>query len=272
MGLTKPPRNFSENSGNPMGVIRCLGLLSLVLLPITQSLHAKPLIQIGVEVVEVDETKTRKLGIEWMSRLGLAEMNVPAVFEVGRLTRDALQTEIHAMMEKGTADLLANPKLVTRDSSTATFHAGGELPYATSGTLGTVEVAFKPYGVNLSILPRLQDDGRIQLDLDAEVSGPDDQNSVSLSGNIVPGIRSRQIRTKLTLAPGSTLTIAGLIQNDRITKKRGVPGLMHIPLLGRLFYVNAQINRRTSIVVFVTPIVLEGERPDATIAQANWQH
>lgn len=232
--------------------------------------NAKPLIQIGVEVVEVDETKTKKLGVQWLEHLGISEMNVPAVLEVGRLTRQALFTELHAMMEQGTADLLANPKLVTRDESTATFHAGGEIPYATAGSLGTVEVAFKPYGVNLEILPHLEADGHIQLSLDAEVSGPDDQNSVTLSGNVVPGIRSRRVQTQLTLAPGSTLTIAGLIQNDRITKKRGVPGLMSIPLLGRLFYVNTQTNRRTSIVVFVTPTVLEGERPDAKIAQANW--
>jgi len=232
--------------------------------------QAKPLIQIGVEVVEVDESKTRKLGVQWMERIGVGEMSVPAVLEVGKLTRDALMTELHAMMENGTADLLANPKLVTRDESTATFHAGGELPYATAGSLGTVEVAFKPYGVNLKILPKLEPDGRIQLDLDAEVSGPDDQNSVTLSGNVVPGIRSRRVQSQLTLAPGSTLTIAGLIQNDRITKKRGVPGLMSIPLLGRLFYVNTQVNRRTSIVVFVTPMVLEGDRPDAKIAQVGW--
>jgi len=225
---------------------------------------AKPLIQIGVEVVEVDEAKTLKLGVDWMETLGLREMNVPAVFKVGTITRDALFADIHAMMQHGTADLLANPKLVTRDGTTANFHAGGELPYATSGSLGTVQVEFKPYGVTLKISPHLETTGEITLNLDAEVSGPDDQHSVTLAGNTVQGIRSRQISSQLTLTQGSTLTLAGLIQNDRVTTKKGVPGLMDIPFLGRLFSVTTKANLRTSIVVFVTPMVLEGAHTDAT--------
>jgi pilus assembly protein CpaC len=226
----------------------------------------KPLIQIGVEVVEVNETKNQKLGIEWMEKIGLREMDVPAVFKVGQITRDALRADLHFLEERGAADLLANPKLVTRDSSTATFHAGGELPYATSGSLGTVQVEFKPYGINLNIYPKLEETGEITLNLEAEVSAPDEQNAVSLAGNIVPGIRSRKITSQLTLVPGSTLTLAGLLQNDKVRRKKGVPGLMDIPILGRLFYANTLTARKTSIVVFVTPTVLEGGRPDGLVS------
>jgi pilus assembly protein CpaC len=225
--------------------------------------EAKPLIQIGVEVVEVDEQKTLKLGVDWMEQLGLRELTAPAVLKVGTLTRDTLFANLHAMLQHGTADLLANPKLVTRDGSTANFHAGGELPYATSGSLGTVQVEFKPYGVTLKISPHLEANGDITLNLDAEVSGPDDQHSVTLSGNIVQGIRTRQISSQLTLTPGSTLTLAGLIQNDKTNVRKGVPGLMDIPLLGRLFYLNTKSSLRTSVVVFVTPIILEGAHAEA---------
>jgi len=222
---------------------------------------SKPLIQIGVEVVEVDEAKTQKLGVDWMEQIGLQEVLAPAVFKVGTIARDTLFASLHAMLDHGTADLLANPKLVTRDGSTANFHAGGEFPYATSGSLGTVEVEFKPYGVNLKISPHVEANGQITLNLDAEVSGPDDQYSVTLSGNIVPAMRSRQVNSQLTLTQGSTLTLAGLIQNDKTVHKKGIPGLMEIPLLGRLFYLNTVSRRRTSIVVFVTPVVLDAGTP-----------
>jgi len=250
---------------NRVGFILPLFLLS----GLSQILWAKPLIQIGVEVVEVDELKTLKLGMDWIEKLGLREMNVPAVFKVGTVTRDALSVELNAMMQHGTADLLANPKLVTRDGTTANFHAGGELPYATSGSLGTVQVEFKPYGVSLKINPHLETNGEITLNLDAEVSGPDDQHSVTLSGNTVQGIRTRQISSQLTLTPGSTLTLAGLIQNDKITTKKGIPGLMNIPVLGHLFSFTTKTNARTSIVVFVTPIILEGDHPDAPAAMPD---
>src|ERR1700677_1607967 len=96
--------------------------------------RSKSLIHIGVEVVEVDENKTQKLGVDWMQTLGLQELAAPAVFKVGTITRATLFATLNAMMDHGTADMLANPKLVTRDGSTANFHAGGEFPYATSGS------------------------------------------------------------------------------------------------------------------------------------------
>ena len=236
---------------------------ALALLSVSQTLQAdtttanKPLIQIGVEVVEVDEQKTQKLGIDWQEKLGLQEIAAPAVFKVGGITRDTLFATLNAMLDHSTADLLANPKLVTRDGSTANFHAGGEFPYATSGGLGEVSVDFKPYGVSLKISPHLEPEGQITLNLEAEVSGPDNQYTVSLSGNTVPAIRTRQISSQLTLVPGSTLTLAGLIQDEKTHDRKGVPGLMDIPLLGRLFYVNTTGNHRTSIVVFVTPTLLD---------------
>jgi len=223
-----------------------------------------PLIQIGVEVVEVNEQKTRDLGISWFSQLAIKEASVPALLQLGTLTRDQISSSLEVMMQEGAADLLANPKLVTQDGTTANFHAGGELPYAVAGTQGTVTIEFKQYGINLKISPHVESSGSIAMAIDAEVSGPDIQNSVTLSGNTVPGIRSRQVSSQLTLAPGTTLTLAGLIQNNKEWTRQGVPGLMHIPLLGYLFSHKAQTNQRTSIVVFVTPTVLNDHVEEAS--------
>ncbi len=249
----------------------CRGLaVALLLTPHTYATapaplptEGKPLIQIGVEVVEVDEQKSQALGIRWVDQLRIEEQSVPALLGFGTLTRGKVFADLQALMEHGAADLLANPKLVTRDGTVATFHAGGELPYAVSGTLGTVSVEFKPYGVNLKINPHLNENGQIMMSVDAEVSGPDAQNSVSLAGNTVPAIRSRTVTSQLTLSPGTTLTMAGLIQNEKEWKRVGVPGLMHIPLLGYLFSHRLSTNRRTSIVVFVTPTLLSGFDPAA---------
>ena len=59
--------------------------------------------------------------------------------------------------------------------------------------------------------------------------------------------------------PGSTLTLAGMIQTQKEWKRRGVPLLMDIPALGYLFSKKSEIQRRTSIVVFITPVILEAE-------------
>ncbi len=182
---------------------------------------SESLIQIGVEVVEVDDQKTQQLGIQWINQFHIEEASVPSFFKVGAFTRSQIFADLQALETAGAADFLANPKLIARDGTTANFHAGGELPYAVAGTLGTVTIEFKPYGVNLKITPHLETSGNIAMSIDAEVSNPDTQNSVTLAGNTVPGIRSRTVSSQLTLSPGSTLTLAGLIQTDKEWTKNG---------------------------------------------------
>jgi pilus assembly protein CpaC len=231
-------------------------------------LKVDPLIQIGVEVVEVDENKTSDLGIEWLSQLKVNEMTVPALFQVGTFSRDAITATLHALMSEGAADMLANPKLVTRNGSTAQFLAGGEIPYSTAGSLGTTSVEFKPYGVRLRISPKLENENRINMDLEAEVSAPDEENSISVSGNTVPGILSRQISSQLTLEPGNTLTLAGLIQNQKQSTRQGIPILQSIPGLGYLFSHKTVTIRHTSIVIFVTPTLLDVGKKTALLPAA----
>jgi pilus assembly protein CpaC len=241
----------------------CL-LLGFVVVRQAQAADTKPLIQISVEVVEVDQQKSMNLGIQWLSTLHVQEGNVPSLLTVGTLSRDAIFADLQFLEQNGAADLLANPKLVTRDGTEATFHAGGEIPYATAASLGTVTVVFKPYGVDLKINPHLNEQDQIELSVDAEVSGPDAQNAVTLSGNVVPGIRSRKASSQITLSPGSTLTLAGLLQNDKEWTRDGIPVLMHIPVLKYLFSHKVISRRKTSVVVFVTPTIIEA--PKAPVA------
>jgi pilus assembly protein CpaC len=236
----------------------CFSALALLLrLNAYAAKNADPaLIQIGVEIVEVDEKRAHTLGIDWISSVRLEESAIPSLLKVGTINRSALFADLQLLSEQGAADLLANPKLVTREGTTASFHAGGEFPYAVAGSLGTVSVEFKAYGVDLKINPHLDDSGRIALSIQAEISGPDPQNSVTLAGNTVPGIRSRHISSELSLAPGDTLTLAGLIQTQKETVRRGIPGLMHIPILKYLFSHKTEIRRRTSVIAFITPTLV----------------
>src|SRR5207249_3476162 len=101
------------------------------------------------------------------------------------------------------------------------------------------------------------------------VSGPDAQGGVTLSGNVVPGIRSRKASSQLTLAPGSTLTMAGLLQNDKEWTRAGIPFLMNIPLLKYLFSHKVKTYRKTSIVIFVTPTILDAPKAPTTFNHAK---
>src|SRR5690349_14460236 len=99
-------------------------LIGVLCLGVTCPAHATAivktpqLIQIGVEVVEVDEVKTQKLGIQWLDTLHVFETDVPALLKIGTLSRSQIFFDLQAMLQQGAADILANPKLVTRDGTT----------------------------------------------------------------------------------------------------------------------------------------------------------
>lgn len=211
-------------------------------------------VEIQVEVSEVDHTRAEDLGVEWLQSIGWAERAPRDALKVGSIGRSSpLRADLHFLVQEGAAEMLANPNLVTDSGTTATFNAGGQLPYITSSSLGTSNVEFKPYGVSLRVQPTIAADGRIRLKLKAAVSAPDPTNGTLVSGNQVPALLEREVSTDVTVEPGVTVALAGLVQTHRDETVRGVPVLRRIPLLGALFRWKRTGTRKTTIVVFVTP-------------------
>jgi pilus assembly protein CpaC len=213
-------------------------------------------IEVRVEVAEVDHSKASTLGVEWPDSIGAVETSRAGVVSLGSFDRlTDFQGTLHFLMQEGAAELLANPNLMTDSGTTATFHAGGEIPYITSAALGATHVEFKPYGVNLNVRPTVLDSGQIGMVIKASVSSPDAPNGVSLSGNRVPAILEREVTSNVTVSAGETITLAGLVQTHKEELKRGVPILRKIPLLGALFRWTQKNYRRTTVVMFVTPLM-----------------
>ncbi len=210
-------------------------------------------VEVMVEVTEVDESKAARLGIEWPSEISFTESGGTA-FGVGSVDRlTALRADVHFLIEEGAAEALARPNLVTDSGTPAAFHAGGQIPYITSASLGTTHVEFKPYGVLVTVQPTTLDDGRIRLKVKASVSAPDNANGALLSGTAVPALLEREVNSNVTLKDGATMMLAGLAQTQRDAVIAGVPVLRRLPFLGALFRWKRTNERRTTIIVFVTP-------------------
>ncbi|MBV9080923.1 MAG: type II and III secretion system protein [Elusimicrobia bacterium] len=210
-------------------------------------------VEIKIEVTEVDQNKALRLGLEWPASTHFSE-SAGSVLGVGRIDRmPQLQADLHHLVEEGAAEMLANPNLVTDSGTPASFHAGGQIPYITSSGLGTTHVQFKPYGVIVSIDPEAMADGRIRMKVKASISSPDPANGASFNGTVVPALREREVSSNVTLQGGGTLMLAGLVQTEKNRVESGVPVLRRIPLLGALFRWRRNEERKSTIIVFVTP-------------------
>lgn len=215
-------------------------------------------IEVQVEVTEVDQAKASELGVEWIKNLALSEKSPAKLVSVGSFAREpGLRADIHFLIQEGAAELLANPNLMTDSDTTASFHAGGEIPYMTSASLGSTHVEFKPYGVSLEFHPKLVGSDRIEMKIRAIVSSPDQTQGVTLSGNSVPALLEREVSSNVTLQNERTITLAGLVQTQKDDMTQGVPILRRLPLIGALFRWKRSIMRKTTIVMFVTPKLID---------------
>ena len=115
---------------------------------------------------------------------------------------------------------------------------------------------YQNVGIQVDITPRVHHNEEISLDLEIEVS--------DLSGQIgdQPIIGSRNIKTSIRLRDGETNFLAGLIRTNESNTQNGIPGLSEIPVLGRLFSKKGSDNRRTDIVLTLTPHIIR--RADIT--------
>jgi len=163
--------------------------------------------------------------------------------------QSTLTSVINLMEQQGDAIVLAEPILSCRSGGAAKFLAGGEIPLPTSSSIGTTSVQFKPYGIKFEINPTLTESGSIAARVMTELSTIDPAIKV---GDL-PAFLSRQTETEVNLLEGETLVISGLISEDKSKTVDKLAGLGNIPILGKLFQSKDFRERRSEMVVFVTP-------------------
>jgi pilus assembly protein CpaC len=161
---------------------------------------------------------------------------------------------------------LAEPNLIAMSGETADFLAGGEYPVpvvsaASAGTLPTVTIEYKKFGVQLSFTPTVLARGVISLKLMPEVSALDYAHAVTIAGTTVPALTSRRARTTVELRDGQTFAIAGLLQADTIGDVEQLPWVGSIPVLGALFRSTQFQRNETELVVLVTPYLVKPVPP-----------
>ena len=227
----------------------------------------QPLVEIDVNVLEVAYDDMKTLGLDWSNSLPITytepstgEGDVPKFWRVFRWDRTQVTAKLNFLIEDDRARTLANPKLVTLSGKEASFLVGGEVPYVTveEGD-GRTKVEWKEYGINLKIEPEVNSKNEIKTKIKAEVSDLDWANAVTHSGYNIPAVKKREVQTELFLNEEDTIFLAGLIKNEDSEDIERLPWLSRVPILGELFKSTQFQNKRTELVISITPRII-GEK------------
>jgi pilus assembly protein CpaC len=163
-----------------------------------------------------------------------------------------ITSRINLAVSSGNAVILAQPRLAARSGGEATFLAGGEFPIEISNINGTT-VEFKQFGIQLDVKPTVDRDNNVRANVETELSAID--NSVAVNG--IPGLISRKTTADVTLSSGETLVMSGLINQEFSKDVTGLKFLSEIPVIGALFRSKNFRDKKSELVIFVTPQVFD---------------
>lgn len=171
-----------------------------------------------------------------------------------RLILDALQTVTDVKV-------LSTPSVVVIDNQFATLQVGDQIPITTR-TAQSVDTATAPVvnnidyrntGVILRVMPRINANGNVLLDVEQEISNVAD---TATAETLTPTVSQRKVKSSIAIASGQTVLLGGLISERHDRVRGGIPGLTQVPGLGELFSHNRGTAKRTELIIFIRPQII----------------
>ncbi|MDP2972874.1 MAG: type II secretion system secretin GspD [Deltaproteobacteria bacterium] len=254
--------------------------------------------QVLIEMLlaEITLDDTYKFGIEWARFLSSKAPNAQEVVVQGRPPTDPfaltpaavaqagirysivelggrVSAAVSAAADDNRLNVISSPHILASNNKEAKIQIGTSEPlftntYTTTSSSalpsvieGTIE--YKDVGIILTVTPRISDAGLITLEIQIEKSDADTKGVFGKSD--VPFFNKKTAKTTVSVLEGQTIVIGGLIEDRRKRNKGGVPLLSKIPLLGALFGRHDFQDKKTELVILMTPHIITDHIQSRTV-------
>ena len=247
---------------------------------------AKAEVLVDVELIQVDSTKLREIGmtlsdysptfsVDPTKLGGNATTGTIPLSNFGDITRSmwnvVLPTvTINLIKSAGEAETLAQPQLRITEGQKGSLVIGNQQPipttsFNTSQTIGgnivpVTSFQYKDVGIKIEIEPRVHHNNEVTLKLKVEAS--EQTGDTTFNGQTMPTFGTRNIDSVIRLKDGETSLLAGLIKYNKSDTTSGIPFLSEIPGIGSLFRDTKRQFTKTDLVLTLTPHIIRN--PDIT--------
>ena len=173
---------------------------------------------------------------------------------------------LQAFASDSKVNIVSNPILITSDNKEANISIADDIPISSSTintptagqplTQSTIE--FRSVGIKLGIIPKINSDNFVNLKIDQEISnlGP----TFATGTGTTPSFTTRTMKTEVVLKDNQVLVMGGLIRTTKTDTVEGIPFLMDIPWLGRLFSTHSTAINQTELMLFITPHIISNTK------------
>ncbi len=260
-------------------------------------------VEIDLEILEVDRTKLRDLGIFFTDQYQAAFFTVPAgapavagfvtaeALAGARAFSDLLFTNpvifLNLIKTDTEAKLLANPTLRVLDRQKASILIGERRPFqisqlttapgvipqpgttaggATAITTTETRTEYRDIGLKLTFSPIIHLDNDVTIELNFEISSIGEL----VGGDLLPSVNTRSLNTFIKVRDAETRLLGGLIQDESRKTTRYSPFLGDLPIIGRLFRDERQEKVRRDVIISLTPRIVKKVEPPKPGVATFW--
>jgi type IV pilus assembly protein PilQ len=172
-----------------------------------------------------------------------------------------LTTFLQALQRVELADVQAEPTITTLDNRVAEILVGDRVPIrvidvstggTAAGAVPRATVRFEQTGINLKVTPHVTANRQVLMEVHAERS-----NVKPASVDIGFTFQTQQADNQILVNDGETAVIGGLTVTEVTVTKSGIPFLVDLPILGKLFGFSSETESRRDLLILITPHIID---------------
>ena len=223
-------------------------------------------IRLEAQVISINPEDRSNLGFQY-SGADTSVANSPGIFFGGESYRQGNGTapyfndinfSLHALVTKNKAKILSRPSVTTMSGEAAIIQVGGEIPYTSRDSDGA-RTEFKKYGIIMQFRPIVDAQNRIVSSIHVEISKP---NGETVDGQ--PILEQRLTDSVITVSPGMTMIIGGLMDSSESKTVAKIPLLGDIPIIGEFFKYTSKSKDKQELAVLITPYLVDDDNLSIT--------
>ena len=176
---------------------------------------------------------------------------------------NAFAAIVHLLEATGRFKVVSRPTVFTSNNKKAIIASGTEIPVpvntltnaTTTTNIASVSssIEFKKVALQLEVVPLINSEKEVSLDILQKLDSL--AGTTNISGNEIPNIATRYIKTTVSAPNGSTIVLGGLIEDNKTKNYNGIPYLSRIPYVGALFRNTTTSKLRTELIILMHPEV-----------------
>ena len=283
--VTEIRRLFTYNAQNAILARGTVDQVSLVEKLLQDLDKPKAEVLVDVIVIETSRGRTRDLASA-LSTQGISTTISPALgtdgkgnslrlpdlrgLVAGDFAVNLPSAILRAVMSDSNSKVRQTPQVRAADGMKASLKIGEKVPTASGSfqpgiglggggvsPLVNTQFQYLDVGVNVDILPKIHGDDEVSLHVEIDISTVKER--IDIGGIQQPVIGQRKVIHDLRLREGEMNLIGGLVQQTETRTYSGIPLLMQIPYLGRLFSTESITRNESELMIALVPHIIRSQ-------------